>query len=87
MMAYQTFVRSGAVTQKAKAKPRKMGGKSFPAVPLTNSSSELRLCSSHVLGVAATSKLSFTMNTEGDVFYVYVKRQFVSTVISADECL
>lgn len=27
------------------------------------------------------------MSTEGDVFYVYVKRQFVSTVISADECL
>lgn len=82
-----SFVRSGAVTQKAKAKPRKMGGKSFPAVPLTNSSSELRLCTSHAWGVAATSKLSFTMNTEGDVFYVYVKRQFVSTVISADECL
>lgn len=64
-----------------------MGGKGFPAVPLTKSSSELRLCTSHAWGVAATSKLSFTMNTEGDVFYVYVKRQFVSTVISADECL
>lgn len=74
---------SGALTQKAKAKPRKMGGKSFPAVPLTN----FRLCASHASRVAATSKVSFTMNTEGDVFYVYVKRQFVSTVISADECL
>lgn len=81
------FVMSGAVTQKAKAKPRKMGGKSFPAVPLTNLSAALRLCASHASRVAATSKVSFTMNTEGDVFYVYVKRQFVSTVISADECL
>lgn len=27
------------------------------------------------------------MSTEGDVFYVYVKSQFMSTVISADECL
>lgn len=54
---------------------------------LTNSSSELRLCTSHAWGVTATSKHSFTMNTEGNVFYVDVKRQFVSTVISADECL
>lgn len=87
VVSKHTFVMSGTLTQKAKAKPREMGGKSFPAVPLTNLSSVLRLCVSHASRVAATSKVSFTMNTEGDVFYVYVKRQFVSTVISADECL
>lgn len=27
------------------------------------------------------------MSKQGDVFYVYVKMQFMSTVISADECL
>lgn len=36
---------------------------------------------------AATSKRSFKMSTEGDMFYVCVKMQFMSTVISADECL
>lgn len=35
----------------------------------------------------ATSKSSFTASIVGDVFYDYVKRQFMSTVISADECL
>lgn len=27
------------------------------------------------------------LQPEGDVFYVYVKRQFMSKMISADECL
>lgn len=74
-------------SSKGQSKAQKDGWKIFPAVPLTNLSSVLRLCASHASRVAATSKVSFTMNTEGDVFYVYVKRQFVSTVISADECL
>lgn len=42
---------------------------------------------SHAWKAAATRKPSFTMSAEGDVFYVYVKRQFMSTEISADECL
>lgn len=36
---------------------------------------------------AATRKPAFTASMEGDVFYDCVKRQFMSTVISADECL
>lgn len=53
------------------------------AVLLTN----MKTFKSHASRAAATSKPSFTMSTEGDVFYVYVKRQLMSTVISADECL
>lgn len=65
-------------------------GESFLAslsLLLTNPSTALKPFASHASRATATSKPSFTMSTEGDVFYVYVKRQFVSTVISADECL
>lgn len=65
---------------------KELSGESFPAVLLTNLNSALRPFT-HASRAAATSKPSFTMSTEGDVFYVYVKRQFMSTVISADECL
>lgn len=47
----------------------------------------LKTFKSHASKAAETSKPSFKMSTEGDVFYVYVKRQLMSTVISADECL
>lgn len=80
-----------AVTQnwKAKAKSQKMRWVEnlFLALLLTNLNSALKPFASHASRTAATSKPSFTMSTEGDVFYVYVKRQFMSTVISADECL
>lgn len=80
----------GTVTPnwKVKVKTQKeSSGESIPAVLLTNLNSALRPFASHVSRATATSKPSFTMSTEGDVFYVYVKRQFMSTVISADECL
>lgn len=64
-----------------------MSGESFPAVLLTNLNSKLIPFASHASRAAATSKPPLTMSTEGDVFNVCVKRQFVSTVISADECL
>lgn len=89
---YQSINLSSLVQQPKSGRPKpnpekETSGESFPAMLLTNLNSALKPFASHASRVAATSKPSFTMSTEGDVFYVYVKRQFMSTVISADECL
>lgn len=83
----RAFITSGAITQK-KAEPRKERVEKAFQLPLELARAPAwRVRASPASRASAALKRSFTANTEGDVFYVYVKRQFVSTVISADECL
>lgn len=69
-------------------KPKaKYGKRGIPSCAANSLEHCIKPFASHASRASATSKPAFTMSTEGDVFYDYVKRQFMSTVISADECL